>query len=55
MTPVSATNGQTETPEITTVRQFLAGIENHDLESHTGFRCVMSADVAPLAHDAQEP
>ncbi|MBV9877910.1 MAG: hypothetical protein JO025_24495 [Verrucomicrobia bacterium] len=33
MTPVCATNGQTETPEITTVRQFLAGIENHDLGS----------------------
>jgi hypothetical protein len=37
MTPVGATDGQTETPEITTVRQFLAGIENHDLESQLSY------------------
>lgn len=37
MTPVCATNGQTETPEITTVRLFLAGIENHDLESQLSY------------------
>ena len=37
MTPVCKTNGQTEAPEITTVRLFLAGIENHDLESQLSY------------------
>jgi hypothetical protein len=33
MTPVYANDKQMETPEITTVRQFLASIENHDLKA----------------------
>ena len=37
MTPVGATDGQTETPKITTVRQFLGGIENHDLEAQLSY------------------
>jgi len=37
MTPVCAKHEETEPPEITTVRQFLAGIENHDLESQLSY------------------
>ena len=37
MTPVCAKHEETEPPEITTVRQFLAGIENHNLESQLSY------------------
>jgi hypothetical protein len=43
MTPVCARDKQMEAPEITTVRQFLASIENHDLE----------AQLSHLTPDAQ--
>jgi hypothetical protein len=37
MKPVCAKHEETEPPEITTVRQFLAGIENHNIESQLSY------------------